>query len=147
MEPAVAIALVAGWISLSYLLFQKIQLQDPEAKKAKETVKSVQKKMAQMQKSGKMDEKLLDEVMAAQTTLMTKMMLPTLILGFFALFIFQKVSAIYGTFVLVLPFVIPWPVLALPPIILTNTIGWLGWYVVCSLFWSLVLRKALGVDF
>ncbi len=147
MDPALSIALVAGWLSLSFLLFQKIQLQDPEAKKAQETVKNVQKKMGELRKEGKMDEKLLDEVLKAQNTLMMKMMLPTFILGFFAIFVFNKIAEVYGSFVLVLPMEIPWPVLAIPPLIFTNTIGWLGWYVACSLGWSILLRPLLKVDF
>jgi uncharacterized membrane protein (DUF106 family) len=147
MDPAVSIALIAGWISLSYLLFQKIQLKDPETKKAKEIVKNAQKKMKELQKRGKMDEKLLDEVLKAQSTLMTKMMMPTMILGIFALFIFQQIGEVYGGFIMVLPMTIPWPALAIPPLVFTNTIGWLGWYVVCSLGWSLSLRRLLKVDF
>jgi uncharacterized membrane protein (DUF106 family) len=147
MEPAVSIALIAGWISLSYLLFQKIQLKDPETKKAKEIVKNAQKKMKEMQKHGKMDEKLLSEVLKAQSTMMTKMMIPTFILGIFALFIFKHISTIYGGVTIVLPFSIPWPVLAIPPLIFTNTLGWLGWYIVCSLSWSIILRKLLKVEF
>ena len=146
MDPALSIALVSGWISLSYLLFQKIQLSDPETKKAQEIVKNAQKKMKEMQKNGKMDEKLLDEVLKAQSTLMTKMMLPTFLLGIFAIFIFKQIAEVYGGFTMILPISIPWPVLAIPPLIFTNTIGWLGWYVVCSLSWSIVLRKLLKVE-
>lgn len=147
MEPALGLALISGWISLSYLLFQKIQLKDPETKKAKDTVKDIQKRMSELQKQGKIDEKLLDEVLRAQNTLMMKMMLPTFVLGFFAIYVFNHVSAVYGGFSLVLPFAIPWPALAFPPFVFTNTIGWLGFYIACSLAWSLLLRKALGVDF
>ena len=95
MEPALGIALIAGWISLSYLLFQKIQLKDPETKKARETVKSAQKKMQALQKQGKMDEKLLNEVLKAQSTLMTKMMMPMFILGIFAIYIFQHIGKVF----------------------------------------------------
>ena len=145
MEPIYAIGLIAGWISLSFLLFQKIQLNDPEAKKAKEKMEIAQKKMKEMQKGGKIDDKLLDELLSAQSVIMKKTMIPTLILSFFTLFIFNKLSAVYTGITIVLPFLIPLPVLAFPPIVLKNTLGWLGWYVLCSLGWSMTLRPLLGV--
>lgn len=145
MDPTVSIALVAGWLSLAFLLIQKIQLDDPEAREAKKKMEMAQKEMKDLQKRGKMDDKLLDELLKAQTTLMTKTMIPTMVVGFFAIFVFNKLAEVYSAFQLVLPWVIPLPALAFPPFVMTNTLGWLAWYIICSLGWSFLLRPVLGV--
>lgn len=145
MDPTLAIALVAGWVSLAFLLVQKVQFNNPELKKAQEFIKDTQKQLMDMRNKGKVDDKLMDKVLDAQGKIMTKMMVPTMILSFLGLFIFQRLAAVYEGVSIVLPFLLPIPALSWPPIVLKNTLGWLGWYILCSLGWSTVLRPVLGV--
>ncbi len=145
VNPAIGLALIAGWVSLSLLLVQKIQLKDPEAKKAKERIQELQKKVQEMHKKGKLEDGVMDEMLKHQGVLMKKVMLPSMAANVLSLFVLKHVSIAYAGFVISLPFLIPVPALALPPLVLKDTLGWLGWYVLCSLGWNLSLRQLLGI--
>lgn len=134
------VAIVVGITSVSGQYF----LVDQEKmKRIRKETSEFQKRLLQAQKSGKKKEvrkleakkKQMSQMQTEMFGMTTKPMLLTFvpIILFFGWVRAQPVAA---ALVINLPFTLP---------IFGDTLGWLGWYLLCSFFFSQALRKVLGM--
>ncbi|MBU7045838.1 MAG: DUF106 domain-containing protein [Theionarchaea archaeon] len=134
------VAIIVGIISVSaqYFLVDQEKLRTIRSETSE-----FQKKMIQAQKSGSKKELRKLEAQKKrsqqQQSEMMGMTMRPMFLTFIPIIIFfgwVRAQPAAGELVIDLPFTLP---------IFGDTLGWLGWYILCSFFFTQVLRKILNM--
>jgi uncharacterized membrane protein (DUF106 family) len=134
------VSIIVGVISVSGNYF----LVDQEKLKAmREEFSEYNNRLMQARKTGNKKElrkleakgKQVRQQQAEMTSMSMKPMFLTII-PIFIFFGWVRAQPIAGELVINLPFTLP---------IFGNSLGWLGWYILCSFFFSQTFRKILGM--
>lgn len=136
-------------LSLILTVVNKVLVDQERVKEIQEKVKAYNKKLMKATRENNQEEKTKLEkekpnIMKLQSELM-KMQMPVFasMLPFFVVFFLMRklaVSMEWGAFVN-LPSILHLPFLGLGD----GTLTWLGWYILCSLPFTSLFRKVLGV--
>ncbi len=102
----------------------------------------------EVRKAGNLDKynELLKEQSGLQMKRLHLTMKPNMMSSFAFILAVMWMQAKYETAKIILPMAIPIPVWAFPPIALTDTLGWFGWYLLIALTSSLIVRDVLGIE-
>ena len=149
ISPQIDIALVAVALSIVSQLMQRRFVNKKEMKRKQNEMKEKQERMKELMKSE--DPKAKNEADALQAEMMENM--STMMKGSMKLMVFSMVlfiptlwflSSTYEGIAINLPIPIPW-FGGESFIMLYNTTSWLGWYILCSLTFSLSLNAAINI--
>ena len=134
------VAIIVGVISV---MAQYVLVDQEKLRNLRQETSEYQKKMMQAQKSGSKKElrKLEAQKKRAQQqqSEMMGMTMRPLMLTFIPIVVFfgwVRVQPEAAELVIDLPFTLP---------VFGDTLGWLGWYFLCSFFFSTLLRKILNM--
>lgn len=138
-----AVFVVAAIVVLISTAAQYLLVDQEKMKAMREEMSDYQKKLLAARKSGSKKElKKLEakgKIIKQQQTEMTGMSMRPMMLTIIPLMIFfgwVRLQPQAATLVIDLPFTIPY---------FGDTLGWLGWYFLCSFFFSQLFRKALDM--
>lgn len=139
MPKIVSEIVVAAFITFVTTLIAKRFVDQVAVKKIKDETKNLQNKIKEVQNTNPEQAKSLSNEMMKlankQMSMNFKSMIPTMI---FIIAILPWVVYIYGsTHVAMLPFTLPY---------FGNDFGWLMWYFISSIMFSMLFRKVLGVE-
>ncbi len=102
----------------------------------------------EVRKSGDLDKynELLKEQSDLQMKRLNLTMKPNMLSSFAFILAVMWMQKTYAATKIILPLAIPIPVWHWPPIALTSTLGWFGWYLLIALTSSLIVRDVLGIE-
>jgi uncharacterized membrane protein (DUF106 family) len=148
-NPQVEIFLLCGLgVFVQSVIFKKIsdQLKIKEIKKESDRLLKALKKARHDKDLEKMT-KLTNKMNDVSLKKLEATMNPNFISSIPLMLLFMFMNRWYESFIINLPFAIPYPIISLTPGIGYKTqLGWLGWYVLSAILWGQLVRKALGVE-
>ena len=147
MMPFIELALLSVILSLTQnLLFKRLSDQTSLREINKE-MKKIQERMKETQKNKdyKAMEKVITEMNKLNSRKMSLVMKPNLMSSAVFIFAFWWMKESYSTLIVSLPLTIPVPAWAFPPWVWTQTLGWLGWYLLNVLTSSLIIREIFEI--
>jgi len=134
-------------VILQNIIFKKLSNQKA-LKGMNESLKSVQKEMNAAKESK--DPERMNAMLAKTNSISMKKlqltMMPNLMSSFVFILFLGWMRARYFSMIVALPVMMPVPAWRFPPIIITATLGWFGWYLVTAFAASFIVRDLLNVE-
>lgn len=147
-NPALEIFLIsAASVVVQNLIFKRLSDQ-AALRELKKDIDHHMKEMKEAQKAKELEklEKVMSKLNSLQMKRLQLTMKPNLLSSFVFIALIGWVKVNYANLIVQLPVPIPGPIAQPPFIVLTPTLGWFGWYFVCVILASLVVRELLEIE-
>ena len=151
LDPIVQLTLISSGLSLIITLVQKKTINQGEMKRIKAEIKSLQKEMKEAQKNNNTSKsnKLLSRTMELTQKQMKMTMKPALYTMPLFIIAFPLIAKYFAAVSLAIPFGLALPWLSWSPFgfVWKTTLGWLGIYILASIFANIIFKKILKMSF